>query len=57
MAAGQRQKRVTVEHAHYDAMKIVPPCMRMRECDTECYYYTECWGEVCTEEEDEDSRP
>lgn len=43
--------------AHYDAMKIVPPCMRMRECDTDCYYYTECWGEDCTEEEDEDSRP
>lgn len=39
--------------AHYDATKAEPPCMKMRDCDADCYYYTDCWGEDYTEDEDE----
>lgn len=38
--------------AYYDAMKVTPPCMKMKECNSKCYYYNECWPEE--QEEDED---
>lgn len=40
-------------YEEYDASKAVPPCMRMRECNSSCYYYRDCWPE---EYEDDDER-